>query len=473
MTRLLAAACAILIALALWLTPFSLSTRGAVGLCSDEGAYRMRMCELALWSGETVQHDRLLEPRAGQDIPYGLFAPAISAFVLARTLPRGTLDIEHGQLDEDVLVDGAARLGLIMGWAAVLALAFVGRKFSASHAAAASKSYAAIATTMFAAVAWTALALAPSMDGGSVRAPVWGLILGALNLWGAAKLARPRDLMDQLGIAIAVGVITGVALLNEPFAWPGLLAPLIALWFGVRGAEKKGRRDALRCGIFFVASALAVFGLRSSWPAGATPLPQFDPAWQLASGVVAEPCIFGAGLLLAAWLVLSAHASAERRALCVVLLASLVLRGMDPRFAAAPLAPAGCAFVCFATSMVSEASNRRLWRATPIGIAMLLLFAAFSSDSAHFSEPAIAALRELRESTPSSGAWNHPAAAQSYAILANPRAAGSILFHARRAVCGALLPGQDCSPAARAAADALSCDSTAELLTRAEELHAA
>lgn len=279
---------AIAIAIGLWSAPISFTSRGGVGIRTDEGAYRVRLCELALWSGETALHDRMLEPRAGQDVPYGSFAPAASAFVLARTLPRGALDVEHGALDEDALADGARRLFLVLAWMGCLSLAFVGTKFAAREVQLAQPRDWSVVVPWFAALAWTMLALAPSIDGGSVRAPVWGLILGSINLWGAAKLSKPRELVDQLGFAIGVGVITGVAWLNDPFAWPALLAPAIALWLSVRAAEKSVRRDALRCGMFFVASALAVFGLSSTWPGGATPWPHLDPDWQVRSGVIAD-----------------------------------------------------------------------------------------------------------------------------------------------------------------------------------------
>ena len=472
MKTFVSVALAILVAIGLWCAPWSWTNRGACGVRSDEGAYRTRLCELALWSGESALHDRMLEPRAGQDVPYGLFAPAASAFVLARTLPRAALDIENGVLDEDELANGAARLFLVIAWIGLLSLAFVGRQFVASAEKTAPTSIASGAGAWIAALAWTSLALAPSIDGGSVRAPVWGLILGALNLWGATKLARPRELIDQLGIAIGVGVITGIALLNDPFAWPALLAPLLALWLSVRGLEKRVRLDALRCGMFFIASALAVFGLRTRWPQGASPWPHFESAWQIHSGVIADPFILGACVLLGAWLLFTARASVERRALCAVLVTSLVLRAIDPRFAAAPLAPAGCAFVAWAISMWRAESDRALRRALSGAVALVLCLGAVFSDTAQYSKEAIEALRELRDSTPSSGAWNHPAAPQSYGIQANPRAAGVIAFHARRPVCGALLPGADVTDAARAAADALLSDSAEALACRASDLNA-
>src|SRR5207237_1047469 len=131
------------------------------------------LCELALWSGESATHDRLLEPRAGQAVPYGAFAGAASAFVLARSLP---VDLARGELDEDALADGAARLFLALGWIATLALALAGRKLArGDEKDARAPSFQACA---LAALAWTLLALAPTSDGGAVRAPAWGLLLG-------------------------------------------------------------------------------------------------------------------------------------------------------------------------------------------------------------------------------------------------------------------------------------------------------
>jgi hypothetical protein len=461
-----------LVAIGLWLAPTSFAAKDSQDIRSDEGAYRMRMCELALFSGESAQRDRMLEPRAGQAVPYGPFAPAASAFVLARALPRETFDIEHGTLDEDAFAGGARRLFLVLAWIGVLALAFIGQKIAENAQQRERPRDWSLAVPWIAALAWTMLALAPSTDGGSVRAPVWGLILGAINLWGAVKLARPGELIDQVGIAIGVGAITGLALLNDPFAWPGLLAPAIGLWLSVRGAEKSVRRDALRCGMFFVASTLAVFGLSSTWPGGASPWPQFAAEWQVHSGVIADPCIQGVSLMLIGWLVFAAPAGAARRALCAVLVASLVLRTIDPRFAAAPLAPAGCAFVAWATTICRAETGRAPRIAATAGLALLLVLGASFSDCAQYSDEAIESLRELRESTPSSGAWNHAAAPQSYALLANPGSAGAIAFHARRPSCGARLPGADVTPAVRAAVDALLCDSTVELAARASALNA-
>ncbi|HTF89481.1 MAG TPA: hypothetical protein VK843_13800 [Planctomycetota bacterium] len=470
MKPLASALVAILVAIALWMAPLESSSRGAAGLRSDEGAYRMRLCELALTSGESLVHDRMLEPRAGVDLPYGPFATSASAFVLGRLLPRAALDVEQDNFDEDALADGAARLMLVLAWFAAIAMAWAGRRFLASEVAGA-RGWAFVGTSI-AALAWAALALAPSMDGGSVRAPVWGLILVSINLGGAAALARPRELIDQLGIAIGVGAISGIALLNDPFVWPALLAPVFSLWLCVRGGEKRARRDALRSGIFFVASTLAVFGLRSTWPAGASPWPRFGPDWQLHSGVIADPCIQGMCILMIAWLVFAGRKSLACRALCAVLVASFVLRVIDPRFAAAPLAPAGCAFVAWADWLFAAETDRLFRRALGVGFAGLLCFAAALSEDSTYSKQMIQTLRELRTATVSSGAWNHPGAAQSYSILANPRAAGVIVFHARRPVCGGLLPGADVTPSARAAALAMLRWTQEDLLARMTELNA-
>ncbi|MEO6709900.1 MAG: hypothetical protein ABI054_00995, partial [Planctomycetota bacterium] len=175
MKALAAALVAGLVAIALWMAPLEYSSRGAAGLRSDEGAYRMRLCELALSTGESVVHDRMLEPRAGADLPYGPFATSASAFLLARLLPRAALDIEHDNLDEDAIADGAARLLLVLAWIAAIAMAWAGRRFLASDVSGVRG--ASFVATSIAAISWAGLALAPSMDGGSVRAPVWGLIL--------------------------------------------------------------------------------------------------------------------------------------------------------------------------------------------------------------------------------------------------------------------------------------------------------
>ncbi|HUR27111.1 MAG TPA: hypothetical protein VM509_02925, partial [Planctomycetota bacterium] len=164
MRSALALAAALLVALLLALVPLPFTRGGALAVRSDEGAYRMRMCELALWSGSSATNDRLLEPRAGQAVPYGPFASSASAFVLARTLPRAELDLQAGELDEDALADGAARLFLVLGWIASLALALAGRKFARGNENAAAPSVLACALP---ALAWTILALAPASDGGS------------------------------------------------------------------------------------------------------------------------------------------------------------------------------------------------------------------------------------------------------------------------------------------------------------------
>ena len=124
-------------------------------------------------------------------------------------------------------------------------------------------------------------------------------------------------------------------------------------------------------------------------------------------------------------------------------------------------------------SMWLNGDHRRLRRALSLGACAVVVLVVSFDHGDPYSPDSIQALRELRQATPSSGAWNHPGAPQDYAILANPRAAGAIVFHARRPVCGALLPGAPPSAAARQVADVLLCESVEELVVRARTLAAA
>jgi len=464
--RALAALLAVLLALGL----YALGARdpeGARGVRSDEGAYRLRLCELALFTGESARSDRMLEPRKAEAVPYGALAPAATAFVLARTLPASALDLEHGALDEHALARGARGLGLALAWLAALGLCFAGLRFTANPP----RDALAAGITGLAALCWTCFALWPVADGGAVRHQVWGLGLGALILALSALLTRPRSLLDQLGLAIGAGVLVGLALCNDPFAWPLLLAPPLAWLLAGRAPDRSPWRDRLRGVLFFTATALFVSGQGGAWSTIPLPLPSFEPGWQVRAGAWYELGLDLASLGLAAWLVLAAPRGAQRQLLALLLVASLALRFLDPRFSSARLAPAGCAFVALLASSWQSASPSLARRGAALAACALLALLAFRAPQGERDAAVVDALRELRTLTRSSGAWNHALARQEYALLANPDFAGAIAFHARRPVAGALLPGAQPSAAARSAAEALLCASPAELAAQAHALN--
>ena len=434
---------------------------------SDEGAYRTRLCELALWTGESARTDRLLEPREAQAVPYGSFAPAATAFVLGRTLPRAALDLQHGELDEDALVRGARGLWFCLAWFVSFALALAGVRFAAF----APKGVAGASIAWLAAVAWTAFGLLPLADGGSVRHEVWGLGLGAASLAACAQLSRPCSLLDQLGLAVGTGVLAGLAQCNDPFAWPLILAVLLAWWLAGGAQERPPWRARLRGAIYFLATALFVAGQGRAWSTGSWPWPDFDPGWQARSDGWGEAWIDVALVALVAWLVLAAPRGAQNKLLGVFLIAACVLRLCDARFASAPLAPAGCAFVACIVSLWQSGGATFARRAAALIACALLAGLAFRGTQGERDGAVVDALRSLRTLTRSSGAWNHGQARQEYALLANPGLAGSIAFHARRPVAGAVLPGAQPNATARSAADALLGSSPAELAARAHELN--
>ncbi len=464
---------AVLIAFALWFVPPPTRFEGAQSLRSAESCYRMRMCELALFTGESPLQDRLLEWRAGEYVPYGALAPAASAFLLGRLVPRVAQAVEQGDLDEDALADGARRLMLVLAWIAALSIMFAASKLRLPGDPTAQAGPWVFACSLGIALVWTALVLAPSVDGGSVRPAVWSLLLCSAVLGGALLLARPHELGDLIGLAIGVGVLAGLALANDPFAWNTVLAPLCALGLAARERPKNLRRDSLRAAIFFSATTLIVSLVRTPWPAGTSPWPRFELAWAAPSLSSAELAIDALCLAAIAWLLLRARDCTQRRTLSVVLVLGFVLRMIDARFAAAPLAAAGCALVCWTQALASDGERSPVRRALPIAAAAAMLVAIAWNDNAPYTTASIRALRELRQTTPSGGAWNHPLARQEYGILANPEFGGMIAFHARRASCGALLPGATASEAARSTAGALLCKSIEELAARARELGAA
>jgi hypothetical protein len=448
-----------------WLYVFAFEhDNGAARVRSEAGAYRMRLCELALWTGESARSDRMLELRHGQDVPYGSFAPAASAFVLARSLPQGTLDLERGSLDEDALERGARALGIALGGWCALLLCMAAARFSAPNRAASEWIVAWLG-----ALSWCAFALLPSSDGGAVRHEVWSLGLGAIVLAAAAVLSRPRGLLDTLGLSIGAGFIAGLALCNDPFAWPLLLAPLLAFVLAGRGPVPSPWRDRLRGAMFFAVTAAFVAAQGRAWPAGFAPWPSFEPAWQ--AGWLGAVWIDAACAGLVAWLVLALPRTVERRLLAILLTLCVVLRAIDPRFAAGVLAPGGCGLVCLVLSLWRAPSGVLPRRALALASCAALLAAALFLPREEHSAELVNALAELRTRTHTSGAWNHAQARQEYALLANPALAGSIVYHARRAVVGALLPGTQPTAAARDAADALLSTSAAQLAARAHQLN--
>ncbi len=463
---------AVLIAIGLWFVPLPAGFAGARSLGSDEGCYRMRMCELALFTGESPLQDRLLEWREGEHVPYGALAPAASAFLLGRLVPGVARSVELGELDEDAFADGARRLLLVLGWLAAVAIVFAASKFRARDDSTAKLGPQALALSLGIALVWTALVLAPDLDGGSVRPTVWSLLLGSSVIGGAVLLARPREIGDLIGLAIGVGVLAGLTLANDPFAWNTVLAPLFALGLGARVQAADLRRNTVRAALFFMATALIVSVVRTPWPAGTSPWPRFELALAQHPLSSADLMLDVSCLALVVWAWLHGRASTERRVLSVVLVLGCVLRTLDARFAAAPLAAAGCALVCWTQAMASD-ERSFLRRALPIAAAAVMCVAIAWNDNAPHSPDSIRALRELRQATPSSGAWNHPAAKQEYGILANPEFSGALAFHARRPSCGALLPGATANDAARRTAAVLLSESTDSMAAAARELGAA
>ncbi len=464
------AAC--LIALGLWFTPWPAFTAGVADLREDSAAYRMRMCELVLWSGESPLRDGMLDLNAGADVPYGAFAPAATAFALARLLPAEAIHIENGVLDEDALARGARRLLLVQSWIAAAALCFAGARLARGAGESALPGRSRFTLALVAAAAWSAVALWPHSEVGSVSAAPWGLMLCPIVLAGAAWLRRPRDLGDQIGVAIGLGFLAGLALANDPFAWPTLIAPLVALGLVARQEQSPAPRNALRTAIFFVATTLIVSMLRTPWPVSATPWPELGFLPSSAGLRLQELSLDVACVALIAWLLFVAPAHTGRGVLAVVLVLCFALRTIDTRFELAPMAPAGVAAVWCAQWLWFEGERRLARRVlllcSAAGLAIALGFGARDvrgSASTHV-------LRELRQATAPSGAWNHPMARQQYAILANPRAAGSIVFHARRPVVGGLLPGAQISDSARQAAAVLLAETTESMAQRAIELGA-
>jgi hypothetical protein len=224
------------------------------------------------------------------------------------------------------------------------------------------------------ALSWCAFALLPSSDGGAVRHEVWSLGLGAIVLAAAAVLSRPRGLLDTLGLSIGAGFIAGLALCNDPFAWPLLLAPLLAFVLAGRGPVPSPWRDRLRGAMFFAVTAAFVAAQGRAWPAGFAPWPSFEPAWQ--AGWLGAVWIDAACAGLVAWLVLALPRTVERRLLAILLTLCVVLRAIDPRFAAGVLAPGGCGLVCLVLSLWRAPSGVLPRRALALASCAALLAAA-------------------------------------------------------------------------------------------------
>lgn len=440
---------------------------GAETIRSSQGAYRMRLCELALATGEVPRRDSLLQAPGGVDQPYGVFAPAATAFVLARVLDADALAVRTGEFDEDALARGSRRLAIVLS---VLSLGLL-------LWAAARERRAPLTIdgwSLCAALNVGALALFPTADAGAVRAPFWGL--GACAVIFGLGAGRSASRAAGLGQAFVCGLCAGIGMAIDPFLWPALFAPALAdVWRVLRpSARHPDERRALlgRIVVFAVAAALVV-GSRAAWPAGSSPGPRFEPSWPPGAPSVAILALLAWTIALLAFQRRAARvetqdASFLERAWPLALAA--ILAAIDARFA-----PALAAWVAWlaAAWLPRIAKRGAIARALFASLLFVSLGCAWIAREPRLEPSQVAALRELRSALPSTGAWNHPFALHAGGVLVPPALAGAFVFHARRATVAAQLPSADPDERARVATRAFASAKGADLAAAARELAAA
>lgn len=440
---------------------------GAEAIRTSEGAYRMRLCELALATGDVPRRDTLLEAPGGAHQPYGVFAPAATAFVLARVLDADALSVRTGEFDEDALARGSQSLAVVLAALGLCLMAWAAARERGT-------TFRHDGWSSCAVLCVGALALFPESDAGAVRAPFWGLGACALVFGLGARRSASRG--PGLGQAFVCGLCAGIGMAIDPFLWPALFAPALAdVWRALRpAASRSDERRALfgRIVLFAVAAAL-VIGSRAAWPTGSSPQPRFEPAWLPGHASAATSALLAWAIAL---LVLQRRVArgAERdsafleRAWPLALAA--ILAAIDTRFAPALAASVAWLSAAWLPRLVSHTA---LARAQFALLLVASLGCAWLEREPRLAPSQVAALRELRSALPSTGAWNHPFALHERGTLVPPELAGAFVFHARRATVAARIPGADPSERSRVAARAFASASAVDLAAAARELGAA
>lgn len=447
-----------------------LHARGALyaGLGDAESAYRLRLVELVLATGEAPRRDNFLEPSGSREVPWPPLVHSALGTLAARLLPGEPSAVELNGYREADLERFALRVGPLLGACAALAAALFGAALVERQLRERGAALAALAYALF------PLAIARE-SAGSLHAHPWIAALGFVQLAFFAIALRAAERVDVTIGSLVCGLCAGLAQLAGPEAWPlsaSILTVMAALALRRPRAE---RRDAWRPVMLYLASALAVFVLPDPGDAAARLLPDFSrgaDGWPACSpgsvGVLLAALLLGGS---AAW---RGRSDPVRAALLGAAFTSLACALFDRRFFA-PLSVSVIGLcVAGASGAWLHARPARLRIGSALGGALLLASAAAwwgTRAAAELPQEALpSALRWLRERSSSPGAFNHPDAQQAWRVAAPPALAGSVALHARRGVLAATFEGHatDSLPALRELLGASDSAALAAALARAD-----
>jgi hypothetical protein len=446
-------------------------------IARSDDAYRMRLVELTLASRRAPAHERFLAHPGGMDVPWPPLYHAALAFAARRVLPASSEDLALGGIDEQDLERLAVRSTPALGLLAVLVVFATVLRLAGSNGAAAAAGVPGSRAALGAILAAAFYALLPGVVEreafGRVDHHALAAVLALAQLGLVARALHARERSDATLASLLGGLAGGLALLTAPESILTVAACAGVLL--VQAARRSGlaSRDAWRGAVLYGAAAASLYMI--AWPGSLRT--------GLLPDLAAPSVLHGFGhswtalvLLPAAWLALWPSGRAPTRAL-VLSLGALALAGslVDARFEGQLHVALACTVgLVFAdrASTFTASSRRSAWALLAALVAAPAFAGWIERGSPSGSAARIAALRWMREGTPSPAPFNSAAAIPDWGVLSAPDWAGSIAYHARRPVSAARFAGFGGDERSESAARALLFADPQRLLRAMRELDA-
>lgn len=399
-------------------------------LDDSESSLRLRLVELCLVSDSAPREDGFTTAGAPSAVPWPPLVHATLALGARLVLPRDEGSPELGGYSEHDLRALLFAAGPWLGLLAALALAT-----AAMVAVGEARRRTAFVVVLALSSAWPLSLARESL--GTLHAHPWVVALLAAELAALAVALRASERIDTTLGALVCGACAGLAHVAGPEAWPvsaAILGVFVAL---AMRAPRTAKRDGWRSVLLYVAACLALCSISDPGSAAEFWLPDFSHAPR---GLLScsPATLFAVALttsvaLHAAW---CSRRDPLRTALLAAALPALLCALFDRRFFAPLTAVAlfGSALAIVDRAQ-SEVRRSTRWRAPALGLAASVALASSAgrcADGGDGSHALTHALSWLRDHTSAPGAFNHPAALQSWRVAAPPAMAGSIASWARR-----------------------------------------